>query len=402
LEEKRKRLEELKARRNQRGADSAAASTKVAASSNLDEYIDDLLKKPGPAGTGVPPVATPAQGDAPDLVAESPDTQQQSQSAQATPQTTDNVIAEAAPPQAPPVKKVETFEISTQTEDDDFPEQPTSEQDDEPADDDKDADGEEVELQKGEDKDEEDHEGEDPKVLSPEEVEKEIGSGPFSGFLNTAAKKVERMLGAPQMSDLLADYVGEMDGVKRHESKSSDGSKFLASRQVFESEKWTANRDVTDLHWSPLHRESMLSTYHMPMSASGSNQLAKGSAAVSAVAPGDTTSASLTPRTGELQSDGLAVVWSLAMPGRPEHIFTCGSPVLTGRFHPTESPLVLGGCESGQLVVWDIRAGRLPVQRSSLTTAAGSKGHSHPICAMEVIEGGVSIIIDSFRKFQLN
>jgi dynein intermediate chain len=80
----------------------------------------------------------------------------------------------------------------------------------------------------------------------------------------------------------------------------------------------------------------------------------------------------------------------LAMPTRPEHIFTCGSPVLSCRFHPTEPALVVGGCQSGQVVVWDVRAGRLPVQRSSLATVARANSHSHPICAMEIIEGGVS------------
>jgi len=90
---------------------------------------------------------------------------------------------------------------------------------------------------------------------------------------------------------------------------------------------------------------------------------------------------------------GLALVWNLSMPTRPEHIFTCGSPVTTGRFHPTESSLVIGACQSGQLVVWDIRAGRLPVQRSSLTAiVGGSKSHTHPICSMEVIEGGSGLV----------
>ena len=81
------------------------------------------------------------------------------------------------------------------------------------------------------------------------------------------------------------------------------------------------------------------------------------------------------------------------MPNRPEHIFTCGSPVTTTRFHPTESNLIIGGCQSGQVVVWDVRAGRMPVQKSSLTTtmSGNSKGHTHPICAMQIVEGGVSI-----------
>ncbi|CAB9502667.1 dynein 1 intermediate chain [Seminavis robusta] len=384
LEEKRKRLEELKARRSQRGADSAAVSAKVSSSANLDEYIDDLLRQPGAANT--PVAATTTQAEAPALVNETGETPTK---APAQVATANNVIAQAAPPAAPPVKKVETFTVCTQTEPEDFPEQPEPEQDAVSVDDDKPLDDDD-EVAPGESA--KDEEGEDPKVLSPEELEAEIVSKPFSEFLNTASKKVERVLGTPQLADLLVDYVGEMDGIKRSESKVSDGSVFLASRQLYQCPKWTANRDVTDLHWSPLHRELMLSTYDMPMSANTANQLSKGSAAVSAVSHTDTSSSSLTPRSGELQSDGLALVWSLAMPGRPEHIFTCGSPVLTGRFHPTEAPLVIGGCQSGQLVVWDIRAGRLPVQRSSLTTASGNKGHAHPICSMEIIEGGSGLV----------
>jgi hypothetical protein len=388
MEEKRKRLEELKARRNQRGADSTTVSTKVSSSSNLDEYIDDLLKQPGAA------VAASLE-ETPALVSESEDPPRpKSPGIPKHVASENNVIAEVASQASVlPVKHVEAFTVSTQTEAEDFPEQPEIEQDNEIIDDEKPL-GDDDDDAKGAAVSAKDENGQDPKVLSSEELEAEIGSKPFSDFLNIASKKVERVLGTPQLADLLVDYVGEMDGIKRSESKVSDGSIFLASRQLYQCPKWTANRDVTDLHWSPLHRELMLATYDMPMSSASNNQLSKGSAAVSSVAHSDTSSSSLTPRAGELQADGLALVWSLAMPNRPEHIFTCGSPVLAGRFHPTEAPLVIGGCQSGQLVVWDIRAGRLPVQRSSLATiASGSKGHTHPICSMEVIEGGVSSTI---------
>mmetsp|Transcript_4132 Transcript_4132/g.9342 ORF Transcript_4132/g.9342 Transcript_4132/m.9342 type:complete len:414 (-) Transcript_4132:1041-2282(-) len=162
---------------------------------------------------------------------------------------------------------------------------------------------------------------------------------------------------------------------------------------MYECPKWTASRDVTDMDWSPLHRELMLCGYHMPSSTSSLGQPI-GSSAVKVVSPDDTPSDSLAPRNGELLSDGLALVWNLAMPNRPEHIFTCGSPVTTVRFHPTESTLIIGGCQSGQVVVWDIRAGRMPVQKSVLTTTVNgnSKGHTHPICAMEVIEGGAGLV----------
>ena len=90
------------------------------------------------------------------------------------------------------------------------------------------------------------------------------------------------------------------------------------------------------------------------------------------------------------------------MPSRPEHVFTCGSPVLSAKFHPTEPTLVIGACYSGQLVIWDVRNGRLPVQRSNLNTtlvndvssggSSGNKGlgHVHPVVGMEILENGVS------------
>lgn len=378
IEERKARLVEMKERKSRRKEDTTRV--KASASANLDDYIDGLLSQPGASTPPAP--TTKTEGEA---VPTSVSATQSEDDSQSKPPA-NNVIAEAAP--APPQRTVETFTSGTQTEAEDFPEAPEAEPEEEEP---------EPEKQAGEPKEEAESvtetEEKGPKLLSAQELEKEVTSAPFSSFINTASKKVERMLGTPLLSDLLVDYVGETDDAAgRSDNKDSDGSRFLSSRQVYECAKWTAGRDVTDMDWSPLHREFILSTYHMPSSTSASFPLAKGSAAVSAVSPNDTLSSSLTPRSGELQSDGLALIWNVSMPTRPEHIFTCGSPVTAGRFHPTESTLVLGGCESGQLVVWDVRAGRLPVQKSALTTVSGasSKGHTHPICSMEVIEANVS------------
>jgi WD40 repeat protein len=144
------------------------------------------------------------------------------------------------------------------------------------------------------------------------------------------------------------------------------------------------------MDWSPVYRELFLATYRS--SSSNTTTSSVSTTAVQALLK-DTNSASLTPRSvSEVQSDGLALLWSLSMPTRPEHVFTCGSPVLCGRFHPTEATFVVGGCESGQLVIWDTRAGRLPVQKSASVvgaSAASNKGHLYPIGGMEIIEGGV-------------
>lgn len=373
LEEKRRKLDELKKRRERRSDD----PVKVKGTANLDEYIDGLLNEPASDMIGT--------------AAHKPMTIEDNQSATNSIETggtktvaskdsiASNVVAESAPP--PPPKLVETITVSTQT--DDFKE-----------DDDEEEEKEEPVEEKVE-TEEADYvassatitEEKNPKILSTEEVEKEISKQPFSAFITSASKKVERILVSATLSDLLSDYT-EQKG--RDDGKPTDflkvETKYLHSRQIYECGKWTSTRDVTDLDWSPIHRELFLSTYH---SAGG---ISHGQTAVSALAPNHTFSSSLTPRSGELQSEGLALIWSLTLPTRPEHIFTCGSPVTAGRLHPTDSTLVLGCCDSGQLVVWDARSGRLPVQKSALPTVAGasSKGHTHPICSMDIIEGGVS------------
>lgn len=380
LAEKKKRLEELKARRVQRGTQTGkrdAVRQQAEPVKNLDDYIDGLLQVPAAAGA---PVAPPPAQQPP--AAPAGNDQTNGEEKQTPPQD------EVAPAPAPvaPVIHVETFEMGTQTLEDDFP--PSSDVDESeelPAEAEEQMHDSIPDLQPMVEEEAEVI----AKVLTAEEVEQELKSETFSSFLNIASKKVERVLNSSFLADLLVDYDGESNGKKR--IRASDGSTFLTSRQVYECPPWTLNREVTDMDWSPLHTELMLCSYHLATTSPSLGQQ-KGATAVKNISPDDSPSDSMAPRAGELMSDGLALVWNLAMPSRPEHIFTCGSPVTTARFHPTESPLIIGGCQSGQVVVWDVRAGRMPVQKSSLvTTASGnSKGHTHPICSMQIVENNVS------------
>jgi len=402
LEAKKKRLEELKARRQQRATNSIsaqdAAKAKIAASSNLDDYIDGLLRVPGSSSNS-------ARATASEIVASSiSPTENGSSGVDTITKNSESVsssemkTADVSMPvqhNSIQIVKAETFEMGTQTTADDFPsmDDPGIEEDPQPSSqNDESLDRDLVEATKSNESIVKEGISE-AKVLSTEEIEKELSSEAFSSFLNTTSKKIERVLGSDLLANLLVDYDGGIDDKDRDSQRTSDGSKFLASRKMYECPKWTSSRDVTDMDWSPLHRELMLCGYHMPSSTSSLGQPI-GSSAVKVVSPDDTPSDSLAPRNSELLCDGLALVWNLAMPNRPEHIFTCGSPVTTVRFHPTESTLIIGGCQSGQIVVWDIRAGRMPVQKSILTTTVNgnSKGHTYPICAMEVIEGGAGLV----------
>ena len=389
LEERRQRIAQLKETRNRRVGDTARVQASVTA--NLDDYVSDLLSSSEPV------VAVAEVKEASALPLET------SSSSAAAPAAAIPVVHIPTPPAAIP--KAETFEFGTQTEEDLLVvvlDEEEKVNDDNPNDD-----GNPNTAKEKDTNDNNDTETttthHDPKFLSQEQVQKEVSTKPFSDFLHTTSKKVERLLGTPSslLSELLVDHVGQVpfanNTMNDSENAPKDERQFIANRQVYECPKWTSGRDMTHVDWSPWHRDCVLATYDRrgARSTTGSTS----SIAVAARSPHDTPSDSLTPRSGELQSDGLALIWNNAMPQRPEHVFTCGSPVTTGRFHPTEAPLVVGGCDSGQVVVWDVRAGRLPVQKSTLVVVSGSssnkqvKGHAHSINSMAVLEGGVRTFV---------
>lgn len=415
LEEKRRKLDELKKSRKRRDEDTAklkaisssgGGAGSNSSTNNLDEYIDGLLSQPSAAATATVSISQSKSEDDLDETKSTDSVAVKSGAGdvKSTQSLASNVASEVAgtsstSAHAPIPKVVEMYAVATQTEEEDFPE-PSRDADEEEDDDDERAaatNGKKASSTPASDavatpSAKPDANGElesDPKLLTAEQVQKEVSSGTFSSFINAASKKVERVLGTPLLADLLLELGDETKKDDSSAMDQTDTSRFITSRILLECPKWTLGRDVTDIDWSPLHRDLLLSTYH---SRSGPSTAA--TSTTDGIAYGASSSSSLTPRTGDLQSAGLALLWSLALPTRPEHIFTSpSSPVTAGRFHPVESPLVLGGLESGQLVVWDVRVGKLPVQKSALTsTVAGSstKGHTYPLTGMEIIEGGVS------------
>lgn len=366
LEERRRRIAELREARSRRQEDTARVQ--ASATANLDDFVTGLLNEPSPV-----PVAEEEEEDV-----ETQTSSQQQEAAAATPESGSATGAAAETPAAAPVavapvpapKQVETFTIGTQT--DDIEEEPAIVEDED-----------EEELEEKDEQPEAPAATEmiQPKVLSPQELEKEVTAPQFTTFLNTASKNVERMLTAADIWQKASD---PLDASSAHGSTTEPGQedtqKFLTDRVVFEVDKWTSGRDITDIDWQS--RELFLSTY--------GSRSAKTVINTATTRASSTPSDSLTPRSGELQSDGLVALWSLMLPpNRPEHILTCASPVQSGRFHPTERNLVVGGCASGQVVVWDVRAGKLPVQTSASVVGGSSGGHVHPVCQMEVLDGGV-------------
>ena len=66
---------------------------------------------------------------------------------------------------------------------------------------------------------------------------------------------------------------------------------------------------------------------------------------------------------------------------RPEYLFHAQSDILTAKFSPFHPNLIIGGCYSGQVLLWDTRAKSAPVQKTPLT----GSGHTHPIYAVDIV-----------------
>lgn len=206
------------------------------------------------------------------------------------------------------------------------------------------------------------------KTLSEDDTKDILTSDDFRSFVQTTSRLVERTL--CQLNgdlDVFRDYTATGDAPLQTEGK------LLTYRTSFDGqvEQSVKGRPVMDIQCSPHYGELFLAAYgsartHLP--GSGNN---------SGTGSGN----------GMEGSPGMVAVWSLGLPTRPEFVFMAPSPVLTARFHSEDPHLLVGGCYSGQLLLWDMRMKALPVQRSSMS----GKGHKHPIYGMTVTGAGPSL-----------
>ncbi|KAK7864842.1 hypothetical protein R5R35_012491 [Gryllus longicercus] len=186
-----------------------------------------------------------------------------------------------------------------------------------------------------------------PRELSEEEKQMIILTEEFQRFLDRSARIMERAL--CESVDIYTDYTGAADGEDGTDEKNNYR---LSLNRWFFDERWSRNRCVTSLDWSPQFPELLVASYH-------SNE----------DSPHD--------------PEGACLVWNTKFKKTtPEYIFHCQSAVMSAtfaRFHPN---LILGGTYSGQIVLWDNRVQkRTPVQRTPLSAVA----HTHPVYSLSVV-----------------
>ncbi|CAM9931666.1 unnamed protein product, partial [Laminaria digitata] len=159
------------------------------------------------------------------------------------------------------------------------------------------------------------------KPMSAEEKREVVQTDHFQDFLKRSSRLLERALGEKEALDVLLDYAADEGDNTR-----GDQGQRLNEAMTLHEDRWCQERALTDLQWSPHRPELVLASY----SARGHGLDA-------------TSSSSLLT-----DADGLVLVWSMAMQHRPEYQLSSQSPVLTARFHPFDTHVIIGGTYSGQ------------------------------------------------------
>ena len=198
------------------------------------------------------------------------------------------------------------------------------------------------------------------RTLNNNELNAVVASTDFVSFVERSSKVIERALDIDDDYDLLADYTrtSTLDDDDEDDTTpySRTGKKSYSLREAFQlfSDRYTRRRIVSDIQFSPHFNELLLSSYTKNPSA---------------------------PH----EPAGLVLLWNSHAPSRPEYTFTASSDVLSARFSPFHPNLVIGGCYSGQICLWDTRTSGRTGQPVQKTPQSGSHlGHTHPVYNISV------------------
>ncbi|KYB25073.1 Cytoplasmic dynein 1 intermediate chain-like Protein [Tribolium castaneum] len=173
-----------------------------------------------------------------------------------------------------------------------------------------------------------------------------ILSEDFQHFVDRAGRVMERVLCEN------VDYYTDYSGGAGEEGLDEKSHQRISLNRYFFDERWSRNRCVTSMDWSPQFPELLLASYNNNEDS-----------------PND--------------PDGVVLIWNTKFKkATPEYIFHCQSAVLSAKFARFHPNLILGGTYSGQIVLWDNRVQkRTPIQRTPLSASA----HTHPVYCLSVV-----------------
>ncbi|KAF4028360.1 WD domain G-beta repeat [Phytophthora infestans] len=209
-------------------------------------------------------------------------------------------------------------------------------------------------------------------TLSVEDKTNVMQSDAMEAFLTKASRVIERALNTSSKYDIMIDYGADVE----QDSAVEEATESLKQQFVFADNQWSKHRAVSDVDVSPFYPELALVAY------TARNFLEDEDKNDGMSSQWDTMGNSVTAALTEVAAitEGVVLLWSTALPGRPEYRFTCHSQVTSACFNPFDRHIIIGGTYSGQIVVWDTRAKNAPVQKTALSAFS----HTHPIYAMAV------------------
>lgn len=181
------------------------------------------------------------------------------------------------------------------------------------------------------------------KDIDPEEAEKIVASPQFEDFFNRCAFIIEKAL--DEKYDAVEDFIMQQ---KVEDAFDHKGKMKLLQLLHFKQE----DRCISSLEWSPHSDNTIVASYY---------------------------------RSDSHNSDlphGIINIWNLEDASKPKHTVYSQSSITQAQIYHNDPNILLAGSYAGQLLIWDLRAKALPVQRSPSL----SKGHSFPIVGLAFAE----------------
>ena len=169
-------------------------------------------------------------------------------------------------------------------------------------------------------------------------------------FLKSKIKYMERAINQKDIYDMLLDddYV--------YLTSLSESNDLIHPILEF-YDKSTESRTITAIEWSLKYPELLLSCY--------------------------------TKRADDLfnHPNGLIHIWNLGNRTDPQFTFTNQAEITSAIFHPYNPKLIIGGTETGIVMLWDTRGKQAPIYKTPLGVGSslGSKSHTSEITCLGVI-----------------
>ena len=166
---------------------------------------------------------------------------------------------------------------------------------------------------------------------------------------------LDEALASNDLFDICNSYYNE------EETDVNISKKTLATYLFDLTDDQCSGRIITSLDWSPIQNDLFLSGF------SGSEDFN--------------------------QQSGLIQLWSLSNRKKPDYVINYQTELTSAIFYKDNTKLVIGGSVTGQLMFWDISAGKaVPEQKSPLGIGDDNTSHCYPIHCLAIVGKDNNII----------